>query len=88
MSILIKNLNLLKNETYVLHCNSNGKVVIISPQNNDEIWYSTFDAVEILKPHGRLIDANALMELAQNYISKSVDCNDIARFPTVIEAEE
>lgn len=43
--------------------------------------------VEVPK-HGRLIDADKLMELAQNYISKSVDCNDIARFPTVIEAEE
>ena len=30
----------------------------------------------------RLIDADALMELARNHISKSVDCNDIARFPT------
>ena len=34
----------------------------------------------------RLIDAAALMELARNHIGGTVDCNDIARFPT-IEAE-
>lgn len=34
----------------------------------------------------RLIDADALMELARNHINRAVDCNDIARFPT-IEAE-
>lgn len=31
----------------------------------------------------RLIDANALMEFARNHIDRSVDCNDIARFPTI-----
>ena len=31
----------------------------------------------------RPIDADALMELAQNHVSKTVDCNDIARFPTI-----
>lgn len=34
----------------------------------------------------RPIDADALMELARNHINRAVDCNDIARFPT-IEAE-
>ena len=34
----------------------------------------------------RLIDADALMELANNHKNKVVDANDIARFPT-IEAE-
>ena len=34
----------------------------------------------------RLIDADALMEYTQNQILKSIECNDIARFPT-IEAE-
>ena len=31
----------------------------------------------------RLIDADALMEFARNQKSRSVDCNDIARFPTI-----
>lgn len=31
----------------------------------------------------RLIDADALMELARNNINGTVDCNDIARFPTI-----
>ena len=30
-----------------------------------------------------LIDANKLMELCHNNIDGTVDCNDIARFPTV-----
>lgn len=34
----------------------------------------------------RLIDADALMEYTQNQTLKSIECNDIARFPT-IEAE-
>lgn len=31
----------------------------------------------------RPIDANALMELARNHVDRTVDCNDIARFPTL-----
>lgn len=31
----------------------------------------------------RLIDADALMELANNHRDKMVDANDIARFPTI-----
>lgn len=31
----------------------------------------------------RLIDADALIELARNHVGGMVDCNDIARFPTV-----
>ena len=40
------------------------------------------------KGHGRLIDADALMQLAQNCVTKTVDCNDIARFPTIIDADD
>jgi hypothetical protein len=40
------------------------------------------------KGHGRLIDADALMEYCRNNINKTVDCNDIARFPTIIEADK
>ena len=32
----------------------------------------------------RLIDANKLMEYCQNQVIKTVDCNDIARFPAVL----
>ena len=35
----------------------------------------------------RLIDADALMEMARNDIGGMVDCNDIARFPTVDAVE-
>jgi hypothetical protein len=35
----------------------------------------------------RLIDANALMKYTQNQILRSIDCNDIARFPTVDAVE-
>lgn len=31
----------------------------------------------------RPIDANALMEFARNHVAHKVDCNDIARFPTL-----
>ena len=31
----------------------------------------------------RLIDADVLMELARNHVGRTVDCNDIARFPTI-----
>ena len=31
----------------------------------------------------RLIDADALMELARNHANRTVDCNDIARFPAI-----
>lgn len=31
----------------------------------------------------RPIDANALMDFARNHVNRTVDCNDIARFPTL-----
>ena len=31
----------------------------------------------------RPIDADALMEMAKNHVNGMVDCNDIARFPTI-----
>ena len=56
---------------------------------NDEIWdivKCVHNGVPLPEHHGRLIDADALMDLAQNSITKTVDCNDIGRFPTVVEA--
>lgn len=35
------------------------------------------------RSHGRLIDANALMEYCSNQKTKTISNNDIARFPTV-----
>ena len=35
----------------------------------------------------RMIDANALMAYTRNQKSRTVDCNDIARFPTVDAVE-
>lgn len=32
---------------------------------------------------GDLISRKALLEFAQNHVSKMIDCNDIARFPAV-----
>ena len=36
------------------------------------------------KNHGRLIDADALMVYCRNQKSRTIDCNDIARFPTAV----
>ena len=62
----------------------------------DLYTYISENMLEILKEkgkvlpkgHGRLIDADNLMELAYNCVTKTVDCNDIARFPTIIEADK
>ena len=40
-----------------------------------------------LPKHSRLIDADVLMEYCHNQKTKTIDCNDIARFPTIVEAE-
>lgn len=45
------------------------------------------DGTPLPKGHGRLIDADKLMEYAQNSKDKTVDCNDIARFPCVLGAD-
>lgn len=39
-----------------------------------------------MKP--RLIDANALMKYTQNQVSKTIDCNHIARFPTAYNPDK
>ena len=53
--------------------------------------FCAINAIEAGTPlpegHGRLIDADALMEYCQNDKSKVIDCNDIARFPTIIRRE-
>lgn len=36
----------------------------------------------------RLIDADALMDYCQNQKSKTISCNDIARFPTAYDVDK
>ena len=60
----------------------------LSPQQYDKIELAIVDGTPLPKGHGKLIDADKLMELAYNCVTKTVDCNDIARFPTVIEAKK
>ena len=36
------------------------------------------------KNYGRLIDADALMVYCRNQKSRTIDCNDIGRFPTIV----
>ena len=49
-------------------------------------YYETEDDIGVHShcgSHGRLIDADALMEYCSNQKSKTISNNDIARFPTV-----
>ena len=88
MSILIKGIDLPKDDNYiVLEIEKNGTV---------EAYSSTFGevdgdpiAVQIPRPHGRLGDLDILLEEslregAYNY----VDSWQIAEQPTILEAEE
>jgi len=58
------------------------------PNMRTELEQSVLDGTILPKGHGRLIDADALMEYCQNDVNKTVDCNDIARFPTIIGGEK
>lgn len=53
-----------------------------------KICSCTYQYTPLPKGHGDLIDADALMKYCQNDINKTVDCNDISRFPTIIRREE
>lgn len=56
--------------------------------NGNAYTYPIATGTPLPKGHGRLIDADALMELCHNLKEHTVDCNDIARFPTIIEADK
>lgn len=45
------------------------------------------DGGDVMENKKRLIDADALIEFASNHVGGMVDCNDIARFPTVDAVE-
>lgn len=62
------------------------EVLTIMPWNIPELLEALDMAIEALQAqptHGRLIDANALMEYCSNQKTKTIDNNDIARFPTI-----
>ena len=54
----------------------------------DTICKAIATGIVLQKGHGCLIDASMLMQYCQNQRSKTVDCNDIARFPIVIPADK
>lgn len=62
------------------------EVLTIMPWNIPELLEALDMAIEALQAeptHGKLIDADALMEYCSNQKTKTIDNNDIARFPTV-----
>lgn len=90
MSILIKGIEMPKEESITIQILPSGAVYL-----NSKLAYEA-GAVEISTPHGRLIDADKLLEKAfWDYNEATHDYNnfkvvseyDIADVPTVIEAE-
>lgn len=80
------------------------EVVVKIPKDSFEFWQKVKQTKEVRigywetaisngillpKNHGRLIDAEQLMNYCQNQIDghKYADCNVIARFPIVLDAE-
>ena len=92
MSILIKGIDLPKDDNYiVLEIEKNGTVEAYSSTlgvvDGDPI------AIQIDRPHGRLIDAEALelekeVELADDWKTAHEIANCVKYAPTIIEAEE
>ena len=95
MSILIKNMEMPKNEELIIICSDS----TVEMTNNDGSWVYKQKAVEV-KPHGRLIDANILLEEAyklrmwllehnmagaEHWVTKIYQIIDEA--PVVIEAD-
>lgn len=58
--------------------------------SGSRIYDCVLNGTILPKNHGRLIDAEQLMNYCQNQIDghKYADCNVIARFPIVLNAEE
>lgn len=86
MSVLIKGMEMPKlGDVFRVGRAVEGNLFICNLCAEETVW---FPLAEVPTPHGRLTDADILIELAQNCIYKTVDCNDIARMPTVVGAEE
>lgn len=56
-------------------------------RNSATIWKNT-SLKERKEQKMRLIDADALMVYCRNQKSKTIECNDIARFPTAYDADK
>ena len=66
-----------------------GRPPMLGDAGMDMIAQSIANGTPLPKGHGRLIDADQLMNYCQNQIDghKYADCNVIARFPIVLDAE-
>ena len=59
-------------------------IAVTNRKKEKVILWDAFGEVEYYPTtHGRLIDADALIEYCENQKSKTISNNDIARFPTV-----
>lgn len=105
MSVLIKGMEMPPNCSECAFCGYYGNKTHLCDINQQEIDYEAMlenrrddcPLVEI-PPHGRLIDANVLMENEENISFKDewhmtvteafVSVKNIAHAPTIIEAEE
>ena len=94
MSLFIKGMELPKSGEKIIILTSSGYIEDVSGQVIEGV-----EAISILTPHGRLIDADALMELYEpapedvneweHYTTTiSVIRQNIKDAPTIIEAEE
>lgn len=62
------------------------RLAVTNRKKEKVILWDAFGEVEYYPTtHGRLIDADALIEYCENQKSKTISNNDIARFPTISE---
>ena len=79
MSLILKGIDMPK-------C-SNEDIVVVIRRDKAEVWQTgvkerTVEAIQIARPHGRLIDENL------TYIDKTIDGYFEIYAPTILEAEE
>lgn len=88
MSILIKGMGIPKDYKYVdVRIFRDGTA---TTSTAEKPFYKKMDVVEVPTPHGRLIDADALIKQAITQFDWNdvVDVEDITNAPTIIPAEE
>ena len=93
MSVLIKSMEMPKDKPIRIVLNPNGQLFV-----DHGVHFTEYEAVEI-KPHGRLIDRDALLESIKEARKKDPDVEDVyiddyfimaewlMSAPTIIEAE-
>lgn len=90
MSVMIKGMKMPKDKPSRIVLNPNGQLFV-----DHGTWYKEYEAVEI-PPHGRLIDADALIKLLDNCMfpsdmvttrAVSMARNWLIDAPTIIESE-